>query len=120
MRTNKILIIVLLVLMSCNNKKSKKDYRTTVPVCDKLYVEVYRVFGSGAFGGDLLSDYLTDSANFRVFIGTYDDYSENYAYKCNGMNIVIQKVSHANNSDIRKLEKVSFSLDSLKRQHLYE
>ena len=40
------------------------------------------MFGSGAFGGDLLSEYMTDSTNFRVYIGPYDDAIGNYSYRC--------------------------------------
>ena len=41
------------------------------------------MFGSCAFGGDLDSDWLTDSLNFRIYIGTYDDARGGISYRCN-------------------------------------
>jgi hypothetical protein len=36
----------------------------------------------GALGSDVNSEYLTDSVNFRVYLGTYDDEDEMIITKC--------------------------------------
>jgi len=112
--------LIMILLLGCVDKKSKKEYRDTIAVCDNLYVEVYRVFGSGAYGGDLLSDYLTDSTNFRIYIGTYDDYKENYSYKCKGKGIVVEKINRENKDSVKVIETKSLDIDVLKKKHLFE
>ena len=47
-----------------------------------LYVEHYNVFDQGAFGTGLNSAYLTDSLNFRIFLGVYDDGDEHIEVRC--------------------------------------
>jgi hypothetical protein len=108
-----------MLLFGCINKRSKKEHKTTVQVCDDLYVEVYTVFGSGAYGGDLLSDYLTDSTNFRIYIGTYDDYKARYSYKCEGKSILVEKTAGETKGNVLS-EKRKLDLDKLKKEHLFE
>ena len=78
MKFNIILFFSTFLLFGCGyNKRSKKYHTFTNPICDgSLYIEGYTVFGSGALGGNMMSDYLTDSINFRIYVGTYDDAPE--------------------------------------------
>ncbi len=115
-----LIIGIFLLAIACVNKHSKKEYKYTNEVCSGLYIETYMVFGIGAYGGDLLSEYMTDSTNFRAYIGTYDDAIGNYSYTCEKNNVFIQKVSRENVDNIKVIETKSFDLQELKNQHLFE
>lgn len=85
----KIMIGVTVVLVGCHGL----DHKSTNEICDgKAYVENHSVFGSGAFGGDLVADFLTDSLSFVLFIGEYDNYNQDYYYKCTGDTIIVWEV----------------------------
>lgn len=86
-------IFVIVLLFGCVDKRSKKEFNTSFKTCDSLYIELYRVYGSGALGGDLLSAYLTDSTSFRKYLGTFDDADGGYYCECKGDLIVVGKVS---------------------------
>ena len=77
--------ILTLLLFSC----SMNNYKFTTKISENLYIETYNVFGSGAYGGDINMDVITDSLTFRVVVGKYDNYNEFYNYKCNGDSIII-------------------------------
>ena len=73
-------------------------------------------------------NYLTDSTDFRLFVGTYTDNS-NFSYKCKGNRIVVEKVEQKEKIETipEKTESVSvildtrnFNLDSLKHEHRFE
>lgn len=75
--------------MGCVNYMNKQHHLSTVNLHNyqpngcklNLYREDYCVYGMGALGSDLNSVYLTDSANFRVYIGTYDSEDEHIISK---------------------------------------
>ncbi len=77
--------ILILLLFSC----SMNNYKFTTEISQNIYIETYNVFGSGAYGGDINMDVITDSLTFRVVVGKYDNYNEFYSYKCNGDSITI-------------------------------
>src|SRR3954469_2842379 len=91
-----VLITVIIITVfngwTCKMDKSKMDYINTVPVCNNtLYVEGYRIISGGAYGGDRVSDYLTDSTNFRKYIATYINSNAFYSYICKQDSIYIIK-----------------------------
>lgn len=119
----------LFFLFSCKNDRSKDEHTSTTTVCDnnKIFVETYRIFGSGAYGGDRVSNYLTDSVNFRFYIGAFDNAHENYTYVCKGDSIYIEKVSMEeegipyNTRVITKvIDRKTIDLKTLQRQHKFE
>jgi len=73
--------VLALFLFDCS---SLNNYKFTTEISEHLYIETYNVFGSGAYGGDVNVDVVTDSLTFRIIVGEYDDYDEFYTYKCNG------------------------------------
>ena len=80
-------------VFSCRGDRSKDLYNFTTSVCDKnLFVEVFTISGGGAYGGDRVSDYLTDSTNFRIYIGTYDNAHRFFAYICKGDSLYVYNV----------------------------
>jgi hypothetical protein len=100
-----------LLFVSCG-----KNYYTTAKVChDSLYVEVFRVNPFGEY-----STYLTDSTNFRVFMGIYDPENEAYTYSCKGDSIIVWKhtLGYKSSDQISKtLSTKVYSLRELKKEH---
>jgi len=75
-------VVALCILVS-----SCKKHWATRKVCGgKLYVEAGKMDVVG-----VTKEYLTDSANFRLLIGTRDEEQENYSYACHGDSISITK-----------------------------
>ena len=121
MKNNLTYLTLLILLLNCCSYKSKIRLELSVEVCNKLYVEAFNVFGSGAFGGDLISDYLTDSTNFRIYIGTFDNADFGYAYKCKGDSIIVKKINLVTNDSNKKIiETRVFSLSKLKKEKIFE
>ena len=57
-----------------------KRYIGTRNICgNNLYVEIYEINPAGVD-----ACYLTDSTNFRMYIGRFDPESANYDFKCHG------------------------------------
>ena len=87
-------------------------------MCNKVYREKYRVFSGGALSAEKYEDYLTDSANFRLYIGSHDEYGS-YDYGCKGDTIVVRKYRH--NGEVRKLSEMkTFSLATLRKEHKFK
>lgn len=84
-----ITITLCIFLSNCDEHK----YKFTVDkICDRnLYIEVYAVNSLG-----LNADYLTDSINFRIFVGEFDSEHDHFTYECNGDSIYITKVLTGN------------------------
>jgi hypothetical protein len=96
-------------------------------VCDgRLFVEVFEANSLG-----LDADYLTDSANFRKYIGDWDEEHERYLYSCKGDSVYVLKTVSGNRwakwdttadgkrtvvSNLDTTEKLIFSLSQLKRE----
>jgi hypothetical protein len=57
------------LLLNCGCTYRKGEFRHAFPLQKKLYVENY----SAGLIGNMTSQYLTDSVNFRVYLGTFDD-----------------------------------------------
>lgn len=79
-----------LFLQSCfHNDKSRKNSKGTIKICDNLYYETFSIFGQGALGGDRDAAWLTDSTNFRIFLGAFDDAQGGISVQCKGDSIFI-------------------------------
>jgi len=115
---NYLIILAILVVVGCINKGSKGHYRYTVNREQNLFIEVY----SAGLTGNLTSEYLTDSTNFRVYIGTFDDEGGYYSYKINGDTIYIEKRQHSfdGTGEIKITDHKTLSLKRLKRERLFE
>ncbi|OSZ81940.1 hypothetical protein CAP35_01320 [Chitinophagaceae bacterium IBVUCB1] len=88
----KYVLVAILFVSGCSpDKHSKKKHVSTINICLGVFLESYSVYGSGAFGGDLYSYYLTDSSNFRIYIDTYDTYSEGISAGCSGDTVYVLK-----------------------------
>ena len=110
-----------LLIIGCYSYRSKKHFGGTVVICNKLYVEFFNVFSSGAFGGDMISEYLTDSTNFRIYIGTFDNADYKYVYGCYGDSIMVKKLHNTNRDTFPSvIETRIFSLKKLEKEKQFE
>ncbi len=92
-----------------------------------MLAEKYALAGGGAHGGDRISDYLTDSVNFRMYIGTFDNAHENFIYKCNDDNVYVEKVRieeegipYNTKSTVKVIERKTVNLKKLREQKRFE
>src|SRR5215212_2134606 len=82
----KLMFFLSLFLAGCANK-----HKRTVKVCEgALYVEIFNTVSPG-----VNAHYLTDSVNFRLFAGKYDNEHENFSYRCEGDTLLILKIEAA-------------------------
>lgn len=52
---------------------------------------MFCAFGQGAFGGSRDAEWITDSINFRLFLGSFDEIEGGFSYKCNGDTIYVMQ-----------------------------
>lgn len=96
-------LTLILICFSCQDERSKKQHYKTIKICDKIYIETFVVFSSGAYGGDIHSDYITDSLHFRLFIGTEDTENEILFTQCKGDSLVVKKSTVNKENDSVKI-----------------
>lgn len=114
-------LFFLFFLFSCRNDRNKDTHSSTVMVCNKsLFVETYTIFGNGAYGGDRVSDYLTDSTNFRIYIGTYDNGDEGYSYECKGDSINVYKITGRRENKNKIISTTVYSLSELRKKKVFD
>jgi hypothetical protein len=107
-----------LFFQSCfHNDKSRKDHKGTIRICDNLYYETFSIFGQGALGGDRDASWLTDSTNFRIFLGAFDDAQGGISVECKGDSIFItQRPDDLDvNRDIKSPVTKSYYLKELEK-----
>src|SRR5882757_2870181 len=98
-------LLLVFGLVSC-----EKKYYSTAKVCNgSLYVEVFRINPAGEY-----ADYLTDSTNFRIYIGIFDPEEDLYSYTCKGDSILVEKFNRGRESDYRTHETLSRKVYSLR------
>ena len=110
-----VFIITFSFLSSCLNDKSKKEHKRTTIIAPRLFVETYTIFGGGAGGGDRVSQYLTDSLNFRIYIGTFIQEDNYNYYECVSDSIRVHKFIEG-----KKSTTTGYSLATLKKEKHYE
>ncbi len=102
---------IVLLTSGCINKKGKSELFSTKSICKSIWREKFKVYSGGAHSAELFSDYLTDSINFRKFIGTHDEWSS-FDYECDGDKIIVKKYAHDGHT--KKVSKVfSFEISKL-------
>lgn len=101
-------LMLILICLSCRDDRSKKQHYKTIKICDKTYIETFVVFSSGAYGGDIHADYITDSLHYRLFIGTEDTSNEILFTQCKGDSLIVKKstVNKENDSVIVNFFKI--------------
>lgn len=84
-----IALLLSLFFQSCINDKSRESHKWTFKVCDNLYTEIFSTFGQGALGGDRDGKWLTDSTNFRIFVGAFDETNGKIVIECKKDSILV-------------------------------
>jgi hypothetical protein len=116
-------LLFALNLSSCRSDRSKAELARKSKVCGGLlFAEDYVIAKGGAYGGDRESDYLTDSINFRIYVGTVDNKYEYYAYKCSGDSVIILhfKYGTAIGEKSKLLGMIKYNVVDLKKKKLFE
>lgn len=97
----------------------KGNYQLTSKQGKNLYVEVYR----SGYDNCITSEYLTDSTNFRIYLGAYTE-DEQLITKYNGDNIIVEKLTNTSSipewNQPKVTERKTYSLTGLKKQHVFE
>jgi len=109
---NYFLLLTILLCIGCS-----KVYKRTSKVCDdKLYFEVFNVNPAGVDEG-----YLTDSLNFRLYVGKWDNEHENFHLMCDGDSVIIEKLDRVDTTSFLKaIETKKYSLKELKSKRKFE
>ena len=117
---NLLLICIIIFCFACRSDRSKSKLENVTPLCDKrLYTESYMIFNNGALGGDRISAYLTDSINFRKYIGTFDNADHFYFFECHGDSVNVYYVKqHSPNNII--LSTKAYSISNLKKDSQFD
>jgi len=118
---NYIIIVAILAIVGYINADKKSDFKYSVKREQNLHIEVYK---AGVLG-NLTSEYLTDSTNFRVYVGTFDDERGYYHYNIKGDKVYIEKREHSAGANclqpsLKITEQKLFSLQELKRKHRFD
>lgn len=127
MRKFNILYIALLGILSAG---CVKKHKSTVGICNGLYVEIFNINPAGVDNA-----YLTDSLNFRLFVDHWDEEHESIRYICKSDSICIIKTDNASKNcrtvtldnglstvlcDIDTISKKTYSLNQLKKERRFE
>lgn len=101
----------LLAFFACLTFLGCMRYQRTFKICgNKLFVESFETNPMG-----IEADYLTDSVNFRMYVGKIDAEHEDYVYICNQDSLIIYKYGMKQMDTGRRiLETRVFSISKLK------
>ena len=109
---NYFTILMILIIITSLKLRSTGNYKYALNEDRSLFVEVYR----SGLTGNMTSEYLTDSANFRICLGTYNRKQASIQYKLNGDQIIIEKRMHSVSpltDTLKTVEKQTYSLKEL-------
>ncbi|CAN5453913.1 hypothetical protein BH11BAC3_BH11BAC3_14340 [soil metagenome] len=94
--------LVIILLFSFAFASCYKKYSRTITVCDgNLYLERYRHNLI-----DVAYYYLTDSSNFRIYVGKFDNEHGGYSIKCQNDSIKISETFEGKVTNMRKYSLV--------------
>lgn len=111
-------VLFCLFFQSCfQNDKSRKDHKNSIRICENLYYETFSIFGQGGFGGDRDASWLTDSTNFRIFLGAFDNAYGGISVQCKGDSIFVTQLPDDLdvNRDIKSPVTKSYYLKELEK-----
>jgi hypothetical protein len=78
--SNYLVLALIAIVISGIKLMGKEDYRYALDREHNLYVEVI----NSGLAGNQRTEYLTDSANFRIYAGTTDNKSSYMVYRITG------------------------------------
>lgn len=112
MKATYFYIAIALIFASCSNKYSKSEHIATIQIDSNLYNEVYKVYSGCVFASDSYSNFITDSVNFRKYVGTryYDD-EEIFCNLVDSNTVLVVKLSKVRTKDT--IEKEYYKINEL-------
>jgi len=118
---NYFIIVAILAIVGYINADKKSNFKYNFKREQNLHIEVFK----GGVLGNLTSEYLTDSTNFRVYVGTFDDERGYYHYNIKGDKVYVEKREHSLATDclqprLKLTEQKLFSLKELKNKHQFD
>lgn len=115
-----LIIPILLLQFSCNQNNGKGKHIFTTRICSDIYVEGYRTYEGGALGSNITAEYLTDSINFRVYVGDFDLSESKYAFECkNKDTLIIYKLNLLERDSIKARKSNFYRIEDLKKLSNY-
>jgi hypothetical protein len=114
--------ILALALASCKNGKSPNRFKYTIAKDSNLYIQIYR---TGLFETSTTA-YLTDSANFSLKLGTYDDQTGYIDCKVKGDTVLSEEKQYIFDNNVIQADTMkvtcttAYSLIALKKLHNFE
>lgn len=103
--------LICLMLLSC------KKYKRTIKVCNGTFFA--ESFVTNPMGVE--ANYLTDSVNFRMYVGKVDEEHEDYVYRCNQDSLIVYKYGMEQMDTARRiLETRVFSISKLKADKKFD
>lgn len=81
---NKAVIIFSIFFPSCRDYFCC-DYLGTKQISEDVFIERYRTFCGGVWGGDVIDTYLTDKKTYRIKVGSEDDNNSFDVFYDNGL-----------------------------------
>lgn len=114
-----IILVLTLIVQSCDSKYSKKNHLNTLQLDNHLFYEIYKITSGGTLASDTYSYYLTDSVNFRKYVGTiyYDD-EHLYCQSVDSNHVLVYRAKKKNVNDT--LDKKVYVLSELKKEGKFE
>ena len=99
------------------NKMSKSNHIATFNLDKKLYAEKFDLYNWRNKSSGFYAEYITDSVNFRKYVGLYNDYSFfSYSIQCN--NIIVKQIDKQDSGKIYKID--TLILKKLISEHIFE
>ena len=115
-----IIIATLTLVIGFIRYRSRDNYRYAINEGHGLFIEVYK----SGLAGNFKSEYLTDFANFRIYLGTYDEDNEHIKTEFTGDQIKVEKSVDTSSMDEWNWQKVverkTYSLEDLKKRRVFE
>ncbi len=122
MKRKYLAILLFIALASCKNSKSPNRLKYTIAKDSNLYIQVYR---TGLFETNTTA-YLTDSTNFSLELGTYDDQTGYIDCKVKGDTILAEEKQYLFDGDAMQVDTMKvvstnvYSLKKLEKLHNFE
>lgn len=108
---NVFVFFICLLSLGCD----KKFIRTDIICNHHLFLEVYEKWSQ------IGVSYLTDSTNFKIFVGQINFENEYYEYECTSDNLVIIKYSkNYFNQSVNVIERKKYMISELKREGKFQ
>ncbi len=125
MKAKYFIFFIAITFVACKgtfiDHYSKDDFIGSLKIRDSLYIETYRIYAGGVWGGDVHTVYLTDSTNFRKFIGEEEDDEMISFYLINDDSICLyKKTEHIIKIFSDTVFKKIYSIPELKREGKWE